>query len=39
MDNFEEQKINEIRSIIRNKLDLLIQQNVMGKKLKTIRDK
>ena len=39
MDNFEEQKINEIRSIITNKLDLLIQQNVMGKKLKTIRDK
>ena len=39
MDKFEEQKMKQIRQIIKNWFDQLIKQNVMGKKPKIIRDK
>ena len=39
MDKFEEEKMQNIRPIIRNWFDQLIKQNMMGKKPKTIRDK
>ena len=39
MDKFEEQEMKKIRPIIRNWFHLLIKQNEMGKRPKTIRDK
>ena len=39
MDRFEEQEMKKIRLVIRKWLNWLINKNVMGKKLKIIRDK
>ena len=39
MEKFEEQEMKKIRPIKRNWFDLLIKQNIMGKKPKIIRDK